>query len=100
MTKEIHIEKVARFFRAFSDPTRLKILLLLLEQNEMCVNKIVESLGMSQPAISQQMQLLNNLGIVKKKRDGQFIRYSIADDFVKEFIKIVIKQISGGKDEL
>ncbi len=88
------LEKLARFFYVFSDPTRLKIILALLDQRSRCVNNVAETLGLNQPTVSQQLRILKNAGLVKVERDKQFYRYSIADEHVEQLIKIGIDHLS------
>ncbi len=88
-----NLKEMANFFSLFSDATRLKIVIFLLNSGEACcVNKISEALGLNQPAVSQQMRILRNAGIVTYRREGKFIRYTISDPFVKEIIQIGINR--------
>ncbi len=90
------IEKLTRFFYVFSDPTRLKIILLLLkaEQDSRCVNNIAQQLEISQPTVSQQLRILKEAGLVKVVRDRQFYRYSISDEHVAELVNLGVEHIS------
>lgn len=98
---ERELAKLGGFFGVFSDPTRLKIILLLLEEKESCcVNRIAKTLNLNQPAISQQMRVLRNAGLVKAVRTGKFVRYSIVDRHVAEVIRIGINHISGVNHEI
>ncbi len=86
--------KLANLFSLISDETRLKIIIFLLEKGEeYCVNKISETLSINQPAVSQQMRILRNAGIVTFRRDGKFIRYTISDTHIEEVIKIGLKYL-------
>ncbi|MCD6427141.1 MAG: helix-turn-helix transcriptional regulator [Caldisericaceae bacterium] len=92
--KEDEYEKLGSFFSVFSDPTRLKIIVFLLNADSpSCVTKIANVLSLNQPAVSQQMRVLRNAGLVKTLRDGKFIRYSIADEHVLEVINTGISHI-------
>ncbi len=64
------IEEVSRIFKALADPTRMKML-YLLSQEECHVGHIAEVLGMSQSAVSHQLALLRTLRLVKYRRDGE-----------------------------
>jgi ArsR family transcriptional regulator, arsenate/arsenite/antimonite-responsive transcriptional repressor len=64
-------------FKALGDPTRLKIVQMLAENGEMCVCKIVDALGMGQPAISHHMAALRHAGLVFHRKSGQWIHYSL-----------------------
>lgn len=79
------IESVTEFFKALSDPTRLKII-NLLTQGEMCVGCIAMELQMTQSAVSHQLKVLKNKRIIKSRRDGKNIYYSLDDDHVKNVI--------------
>ncbi|EKN63481.1 metalloregulator ArsR/SmtB family transcription factor [Schinkia azotoformans] len=83
------IEVVSRNFKALGDPTRIK-LLYLLSQEECSVGHIAEVLNMSQSAISHQLSFLKNLRLVKSRRDGKSIYYTCDDEHVIEILKIMI----------
>ena len=67
--------KLAELFKILGDPTRLKIVELLLE-NEMCVNHIAETMGMGQSAISHQLRVLRQARLVTYRKDGYGTRIS------------------------
>ena len=67
---------LGKFFRAVSDETRQKIL-MLLESGEMCVTDLVKEFDLSQPAISQHLNVLKNVDLVKVRREGQKVLYSL-----------------------
>ncbi len=73
---------LARFFKSFGDCTRLRILAALSE-SEMCVCDIAAVLGMQHSAISHQLSLLNRERLVKHRREGKVIYYSLNDSHVK-----------------
>lgn len=75
------VEYVSQLFKALSDPTRIKILHLLSEE-ECSVNHIAEVLELSQSAVSHQLSLLRNLRLVKHRREGTTIIYSCDDNHV------------------
>ena len=72
---------VAELFKVFGDSTRIKILYVLFE-SEMCVCDIADLLGMTQSAISHQLRVLKQAGLVKYRRDGKTVYYSLADDHI------------------
>lgn len=78
MPPEEELSDLAEFFKVFGDGTRLKILYVLLSA-EMCVYDIAMALGMSQSAISHQLRVLKQMDLVKNRRDGKTIFYSLAD---------------------
>ena len=78
MPPEEELLDLAEFFKVFGDGTRLKILYVLLSA-EMCVFDIAAVLGMSQSAISHQLRVLKQMALVKNRREGKTIFYSLAD---------------------
>lgn len=78
MPPEEELQDLAEFFKVFGDATRLKILYVLL-CSEMCVYDIAAVLGMSQSAISHQLRVLKQQDLVKHRREGKTIFYSLAD---------------------
>ncbi|WP_409251009.1 ArsR/SmtB family transcription factor [Bacillus sp. SCS-153A] len=83
------VEKVAKTFKALSDPTRVRIL-YLLTQEECAVGHIAEVLNLSQSAVSHQLSFLKNQRLVKARREGQSFYYSYDDRHVIELLKQVI----------
>ncbi|MCM1535095.1 MAG: metalloregulator ArsR/SmtB family transcription factor [Clostridium sp.] len=78
MPPEEELQELADFFKVFGDVTRLKILNALL-CSEMCVYDIANLLGISQSAISHQLRVLKQMGLVKNRREGKTIFYAPAD---------------------
>lgn len=76
---------LAELFKVFGDSTRIRILYLLF-QSEMCVCDIAQLLGMTQSAISHQLQVLKKSKLVKYRRQGKTVFYSLADDHVHAII--------------
>ena len=89
---EEFLKSLADFYKVFADTTRLRILEVLLKQ-EKVVNDIAEQLNISQSAISHQLRLLRNLNLVKTKKIGQNVLYSISDDHVKVILEYGIEHI-------
>jgi ArsR family transcriptional regulator len=81
MPPEEELQDLADFFKVFGDGTRLKILFVLLS-GEMCVYDIAMVLGMSQSAISHQLRVLKQMDLVKNRREGKTIFYSLADSHI------------------
>ena len=86
------MQDLASVFKIFGDFTRLTILSLLMDQEEMCVGDIAERLNMTQSGVSHQLALLKQSKLVKTKRDGKSI-YSIADEHVSEIIRIGMEHV-------
>lgn len=81
MPSEESLEHLSALFKAISEPSRLKIL-LALRQGELCVLHIVEAVGGKQSAVSHQLRILKDNHLIKARRDGQNIVYSLADEHV------------------
>lgn len=73
--------RLAELFKTFGDATRIRILYALSDQ-ELCVQEIADELSMTQSAISHQLRILKQMSLVKFRRDGKTIYYSLADDHV------------------
>jgi len=78
VAKVATIDKQSRFFKALADETRLRIL-KLLEVREMCVCEVMIALGLTQPTASHHLGILENAGLVKDRKEGKWVFYSIAD---------------------
>lgn len=89
---ETTVNEVSRVFKALSDPTRIKIL-YLLAQEECPVNHIAEVLEMSQSAVSHQLSMLRNLKLVKYRRDGNTFYYTYDDEHVITVLNQVITHV-------
>jgi DNA-binding transcriptional ArsR family regulator len=79
-------------FKALSDPTRLKIV-SALSVDELCVCDIANLLGSSISAVSHQLRVLRNLKLVKNRKDGKMVYYSLDDDCVKTLISEGLRHI-------
>ncbi len=79
-------QKLADLFKIFGTPTRLQIMYTLY-QGEKCVYDIADELGMSQSAISHQLSILKQSRLIKNRRDGKTIYYSLLDDHVVAIIE-------------
>lgn len=82
---EENILKVSKFFKSISDPTRLRILLALSEK-EMNVSSITELLGMEQSAVSHQLKALRENRLVKSRKEGKSVVYSLDDQHVVDIL--------------
>ncbi|AOT72337.1 ArsR/SmtB family transcription factor [Geosporobacter ferrireducens] len=82
MPAEETLYDLAELFKVFGDTTRIKILCALFEA-EMCVCDIAILLGMNQSAISHQLRVLKQARLVKYRRDGKVVYYSLDDDHIK-----------------
>ena len=86
------IVDLSDMFKIFGDQTRVKIL-MALESGELCVCDIAAVMNMSQSAISHQLRVLKQSNIVKTRRQGKVVYYSISDDHVKEIFEIAIVHV-------
>ena len=85
MPQEDFLFDLAELYKIFGDSTRIKILYVLFEA-EMCVCDIAQVLNMNISAISHQLRVLKQAGLVKFRRDGKTVFYSLADDHVRTII--------------
>ena len=76
---------LAELFKVFGDSTRVKILYALFEA-ELCVCDIAQLLGLTQSAVSHQLRVLKGSRLVKFRKDGKTVFYSLADDHVRKII--------------
>lgn len=76
---------LAELFKIFGDTTRIKILYVLFE-SEMCVCDLAQILGMTVSAISHQLRVLKQARLVKFRKEGKSVFYSLADDHIKKII--------------
>ena len=83
---------VAELFKNFSDSTRIRILYCLID-NERNVSEIANLLNMNQSAISHQLRILKNSKLIKNRRDGKTIYYSLNDDHVRNIISQGIEHV-------
>lgn len=86
------IEKVSQLFKVLADPTRLKIL-LSLQEGERNVTSIGEAVSMEQSAVSHQLKLLRDNRVVKSRREGKTILYSLDDDHVIDILQQTFQHI-------
>lgn len=85
MPGEEQLLNLAEFFKVFGDSTRIKIL-YVLSQSEMCVCDIATLLQMGQSAISHQLRVLKQMRLVKFRRDGKTVFYSLADGHIQTIL--------------
>lgn len=78
LTDNAHLLKMAELFKAMSDPTRLKIINALI-LSEMCVCDLASLLNMNQPAISHHLKTLRQFQMIKYRREGKMVYYSLDD---------------------
>jgi len=84
--------QLAEIFKALSDPNRLRLISLLLE-NEVCVHTLEAALGMSQSAISHQLRHLRQLKLVRFRKKGRHVYYVLDDEHVRDLFKQALMHV-------
>lgn len=92
LINETTASDLANLFKALGDPTRVKMI-HALQQSELCVHDLTQVLGMGQSAISHQLRLLRNLRIVKRRKVGKTVFYSLDDDHVEQIFKLTLQHL-------
>ena len=87
-----YLYDLAELFKVFGDTTRIKILYALLE-SELCLGDIAQILGLSQSAVSHQLRILKDSKLVKFRRNGKIIFYSLDDDHVRNMISMGMEHV-------
>lgn len=93
MPEDCLLSELADFYKVFGDTTRIRILCVLLE-SEMCVCDLAEVLGMTQSAISHQLRVLKQMKLVKNRREGKTVYYSLADGHIQSIISQGMEHIT------
>ncbi|MGB7342078.1 MAG: metalloregulator ArsR/SmtB family transcription factor [Phototrophicaceae bacterium] len=83
----------ADIFKTLADPTRLKIITLLLK-NELCVHTIADLLDVSQSAVSHQLRIMRQLRLVQFRKEGRHVFYKLDDEHVYNLVKNVLDHLS------
>jgi DNA-binding transcriptional ArsR family regulator len=86
------IRQLAAAFQALGDPTRLKML-MAMAGGEMCVCDLAAYLEISDSAVSHQLRRLRDLALVKSRRDGQVLYYSLDDDHVEKLLEMGLEHV-------
>lgn len=92
MPDEDTLYDLADFFKVFADSTRIKMLYVLLK-HEMCVCDLAGTLGISQSAVSHQLRTLKQMDLVRSRREGKTVFYSLADDHIKSILSQGLEHI-------
>ena len=79
---------IADLFKGFADPTRVHILSLLLVNPELCVTDIADAVEISQSGVSHQLRILKQMHLIKFRRDGKNLWYSLADEHVRTILEM------------
>ncbi|MBO0460654.1 MULTISPECIES: ArsR/SmtB family transcription factor [Enterococcus] len=97
INQHIQVDKVSQLFKVLSDPTRLNIL-LYLKDGEKNVTSISQAVQMEQSAVSHQLRLLRENHVVKSRREGKTILYSLDDFHVLDILEQTIKHVAHQKN--
>ena len=89
---EEYLYDLAELFKVFGDSTRIRIMFVLLDR-EVCVNDIADALNMTLSAVSHQLNILKRSKLVKGRRDGKSVYYSLDDEHVREIISCGMEHI-------
>ena len=87
---------VAMLFRLLGDPTRARMLYALLEAGEMCVCDLAETVGASETTVSHALRLLRTAGVVRHRRAGRMVFYSLDDDHVRLLLGLTREHLHHG----
>lgn len=86
-------EQLALFYKIFGDSTRIKIL-SALDESELCVCDLASVLDMTKSAISHQLAILKRASLVKYRREGKEVYYSLADEHIRKILEMGLEHIS------
>jgi DNA-binding transcriptional ArsR family regulator len=92
MLSEARIVEASRLFAVLGEPTRVRIIKYLMS-GPLTVGELVEKLGMKQGSVSKQLALLHEAHLLRRERNGNFIRYAIADPILEPLCKLVCDRI-------
>ena len=95
---EITLLNIANFYKALSDSTRIRII-NALDCNEMCVCDIAVLINMTKSAVSHQLKYLKSKDIIKSRKEGKVVFYSLADDHVKQLFEVSLEHIMEKENE-
>ena len=91
----ISATRISKLFQAMSDPTRIRLLSALFS-TELCVCDLAALAGMTQSAISHQLRLLREWKLVKARKDGRIVYYTLDDEHIHEFIQLAKEHMEHG----
>ena len=96
--KESEAAELAEMFRLLGDPTRVRILYVLSETDELCVHELAAAVHASETKVSQALRLLRTAGAVRNRRDGRHIHYRLHDDHVRTLLEVSRDHLAHGPD--
>lgn len=86
------MKNIVKVLKAIADPNRLKII-KMLEQREHCVCELQEVLGIAQPTVSKHMGILENAGLVDKRREAKFVLYFLPESYTDERLGTLVREL-------
>ncbi len=92
ISNERNTSSASDIFKILGDPTRLKIV-IALKKEELCVCDIAAMLNLTESAISHQLRFLKNFRIVRHRREGKMVYYSLDDKHIEDLVKAVLKHV-------
>jgi ArsR family transcriptional regulator len=90
------VEPVAQRFRALGEPARLRIL-MALRRREAAVSELVNATGLGQANLSKHLQVLHSLGFVKRRKEGLFVYYALADADILHLCEIMCSRVPANR---
>jgi ArsR family transcriptional regulator len=87
------INSMSQFFDLLSDPTRLKIV-MVLKKEELCVHEIAGVIGLSISAVSHQLRLLKTAKMVRNRRNGKMIYYTLDDEHIEKLLSVATEHVN------
>lgn len=99
MPEEAILQRTAAFFKILGDPTRCKLICALLQQ-ELCVCDLANVLSMTKSSISHQLSKMRQLGVVKCRRAGKEVYYSLDDHHVEDLLRITLTHVDHHEKEI
>lgn len=88
--------RLADQFKLLADPTRMRLLYALLEAGELCVCDLAETIGVPESSVSHALRLLRTAGIVRNRRAGRVIYYSLDDSHVRLLLDLSLEHLRHG----
>lgn len=92
MKTEATMQRIAETFKVLGDPTRTKII-FALSQEELCVCDIANLLGATKSAVSHQLRILRNMRLVKYRKEGKMVFYSLDDEHIKNLFSECLRHV-------
>jgi ArsR family transcriptional regulator len=92
------MEKTLSTTKALADGNRLRIIMVLTEQTELCICQITELLGWATATVSRHMSVLQNARLVRSRKDGRWVYYRLADEFPEALHRWIVESMEGSKE--